>query len=229
MDALIGLYCVHATQLGHLRTLERIFQLLEERDYQVSDIRVIELEAPKTVKNVIEFDTDVDAAIQRALQAKTISFRTEHRGSGFSLGWSMDWSEVEKKPHLWVYDNKDWLFSGDIHFDIDTTHLLKSFLYLAKDTYEIVQPVFAFISAFAPEVAPDDTDVASLRLPELLWANFFSPAFVEKIGRTKLTAVPLGYTEELSDGGVLYLIDEDIFGDYTHDRYRARMKSYFRV
>jgi hypothetical protein len=68
--------------------------------------------------------------------------------------------------------------------------------------------MYGWIDERGTEVVFGSKGIAEGRLRSLYWANFFGPAYVERCGRDFLMAVPGGKTEQLDDGGILYLTTE---------------------
>lgn len=43
-------------------------------------------------------------------------------------------------------------------------------------------------------------------MPHIYWANFFSREYVTQLGREKIETAPAWLTEDLGDGGLLYVL-----------------------
>ena len=55
---------------------------------------------------------------------------------------------------------------------------------------------------------PSRTRVRKAELRHLFWAMFFSPNYVQKMGRAFLFDSPVWEKEELGDGGILVIVSE---------------------
>jgi len=79
---------------------------------------------------------------------------------------------------------------------------------LFKQLYYVFQPEFGWIE-ICGSLSPGYTkieNVDQLRVPHIYWSNFFSPSYVEKLGRDYLEKAPGWKVEFLEDGGCLYVL-----------------------
>jgi hypothetical protein len=81
----------------------------------------------------------------------------------------------------------------------------KIYLEIGKALYTIIQPTFGW-SDLDYGLRTSHEDIESLALPHLYWANFFGPAYVEKLGRSRIMSAPAWQIQELGDGGILYVL-----------------------
>lgn len=112
-------------------------------------------------------------------------------GVGFSFGQDMRWVSV----------------SCDISFidpqKVDTS--ASSFLRFAELIYPHLGPAYGWVDEVGTRL-PKEEDVAARKLKYTFWANFFGPPYVERYGRDFLLGAPGWRVEELSDGGILYVL-----------------------
>lgn len=85
-------------------------------------------------------------------------------------------------------------------------------LELTKVIYNAIHPRFAWIERCHWKGYTTPEDVVHLRLPHLYWANFFSPVYVEKLGREFLMSAPGWKKVLLADGGLLYVLAPRLVG-----------------
>lgn len=92
----------------------------------------------------------------------------------------------------------------------------ENFLQISVDLYDLLHPVYGKIHQtqdsikmatiqdpkYGQTVVPVDLRKG---LPNIYWANFFGPEYVNVIGRSKLLSAPCEKIKELSDGGILFL------------------------
>lgn len=91
--------------------------------------------------------------------------------------------------------------------------------------YPTLRPRYGFIDERG-ENEPSSKSVELVELKSILWANFFGPEYVEKYGRDFLLAAPGWKTEELDDGGILYVTRES-FVDWWKSKPKEIL-DYFR-
>jgi len=78
---------------------------------------------------------------------------------------------------------------------------------LGRLAYSVLRPAFAMIDE---ESYIEDSRVQRTEIKTIYWANFFGPGYVKKYGRKFLLKAPGWKTEELEDGGVLYVARESL-------------------
>jgi hypothetical protein len=113
------------------------------------------------------------------------------------------------------FENPDGAYTSVVCFqtplfnypDQNPGYYSRLFLDLGKRLYEVVSPTFGWLDMSSGLTGHTSfKDVEALALPHLYWANFFSPSYVEKIGRSKILSAPAWSIEELPDGGLLYVL-----------------------
>jgi len=105
------------------------------------------------------------------------------------------------KPYLFLGMKADQVLPSD-----SATARLNSdlFLELGKVCYEVLRPRYAFGENLNMYVETEDINAG--RLTHICWANLFGPRFVESVGRDLLTSAPAWRNENLTDGGLLYVL-----------------------
>jgi hypothetical protein len=112
------------------------------------------------------------------------------------------------------------------HLDpqIDEQHA-QGLLKLAFELYPLLRPLFAWVDV-AGDNAPKEREITNLRLRQMLWANFYGPEYVQKYGREFLLNAPGWRKEELSDGGIAYILSKHCF-DKTQQVSNKKIVDYF--
>ncbi len=100
---------------------------------------------------------------------------------------------------VYLRDILDWDQKAETNIEI----ILK----LGRKLYEYLSPIYGFGEyGIGWREIPSEDEILSGNIRHLCWANFFSPAFVQKIGREKLLSAPAWKVEELNDGGILLVL-----------------------
>lgn len=143
-----------------------------------------------------------------AYQYKQLKFDVSNKQESFDLfvqlGWGKEHLGKEKLSWLGAVCFQTPLFNYE---EGNPAHYSRLYLDIAKRVYEVLQPRFGWLDMSVG--LADDTsfeDVEVLALPHLYWANFFSAAYVEKIGRNHILNAPAWSIEDLADGGLLYVL-----------------------
>lgn len=84
---------------------------------------------------------------------------------------------------------------------------MKGQLALGRELYPLVGAKFAVADEFVTALSLEKS-VPKTELREIFWANFFGPAYVKKYGRKFFLEAPGWKKEELSDGGILYVVSK---------------------
>ncbi len=80
-----------------------------------------------------------------------------------------------------------------------------SFLRFAELLYPHLGPEYGWLDEVGERLHREQ-DVPARKLAHIFWANFFGPPYVERYGRDFLLGAPGWRVEELSDGGILYVL-----------------------
>ncbi|TAK30235.1 MAG: hypothetical protein EPO21_19615 [Chloroflexota bacterium] len=79
------------------------------------------------------------------------------------------------------------------------------FLRFAELVYPHLCPEYGWLDESGERLYREQ-DVPARKIAYLFWANFFGPPYVERYGRDFLLGAPGWRVEELSDGGILYVL-----------------------
>ena len=100
---------------------------------------------------------------------------------------------------------------------------LTEFLGIMKDFYSLLRPSYGDVhTTEMVKTVGGNRGESSLginlerALPDIYWANFLGPEYVDMFGRRKLESAPCYRVENLSDGGILLLLTPSPF-DYDKD------------
>ena len=89
--------------------------------------------------------------------------------------------------------------------EYDNTRFCALLLDIAKGLYDILWPTFGWIDLYYGwTTTHEDIEATNLRM--LYWANFFGSRLVERLGRDRILSAPAWHVDELTDGGLLYLL-----------------------
>lgn len=226
-------------QIEPPRDVEAIKQyvtLFQTEGYSIHAVGVFrELSSPK-----LEFHQSVDDALPAAQQRENIHFRAEHPENRLSLGVYIHWSFAESEDSsLWLACDQLLLFSDGLDENPAYTavYYWRHLLDLGKQLYAITRPRFGWIDHSEPGASPSNEEIADFRvfdhirsqLGDVYWANFFSPDFVARIGRDRLTNPPIGWSEALADGGMVYVIGSLPFDNVVKYEDRQKLIQYLGI
>jgi len=159
---------------------------------------------------------------------------------------SPGWTLVRNKPVQVIVKFSRYLLdfeSFSIHVQSDhfrTPKDIDEFVSINKECYSILRTAYGFIRL--PEMVKTyRSSLGNVRLgidlkraiPDVYWATFLGPEYVEMFGRNKLLSVPCNKVEELHDGGVLLVLTPSPL-DYVKDaegfdRLRQRVKEHLGI
>lgn len=203
--------------------------------FQVLGFDICSLKVGNYPKEVGAWDGYSDSkadVLAVASQHKQLTFNVINTEESFELLMQLGWGRehLGKESRLWLSATcfQTPLFN---YGKEDSKHYSQLFLNVGKHLYEVLQPVFGCIemtTGLADNMSFED--VEELALPHLCWANFFSAAYVEKIGRSYILNAPAWNIEDLSDGGLLYVLSSGpgLAGEEDHVSVSA-VKEYFGV
>lgn len=141
-----------------------------------------------------------------AHDAHGFSFRCYHDARRLEIYQQVAWEvgENDQQAHIWMSsttDNTPYFW----RVEYDPPAYSRFLLDVGKHLYAVGHPRFGWID-FDFGLFTSYEDIELLELPILYWANFFSPIYVSKIGRSKILTAPAHNVEELPDGGFLYVL-----------------------
>lgn len=216
--------------VGQLHSLELLLDALQQVNYEVSWLGVGD-----TVTERFAFWKHYDEQARKgfgiANSKHHLSFFVADNvvGGGIILNFEVRWQNSEGNPsggtawpwHLWqvkdsgcnsiveahtkdtaMYTQRQWNPDGNA----------QRLLELATVIYNTIHPRFAWIERCHWKGYTTPEDIVQLRLPHLYWANFFSPVYVERLGREFLMSAPGWKKVPLADGGLLYVLAPSLAG-----------------
>ena len=166
---------------------------------------------------------------------QTISFHPSNLDDFFSK-----WKDESPGQTIWKFEKKEpaglTFTIGDtlvpyntLLMQINRDYLaqnrkIEELLELSRELYDMIHPFYgaAWIHEMAKHV---DSPLGKVTLginperglPEIEWANFLGPEYVETFGAQKLLLAPFQHSEQLPDGGVLLLLSPSPF-DYLSNQ-----------
>lgn len=147
------------------------------------------------------------------------------------LGWNPAYSPHIATLHVSTYQRILFSDGNPDEPAYDSVYYGRQVLDLGKALYAVTSPEFGWADYGPPDMSPSNEEVSTFRvfdnLDGVYWANFFSPRFVERIGRERLAQPPFGWSEPLPDGGMLYLVASTYFGGDFRGKDRQRIRQYF--
>jgi hypothetical protein len=229
-------------ELSQLRPLkspqdiEQLGMVFEELDYRIDDIAVytdITFDEGSLVEsNRLKFAHSLSDALLAAYRYRNLMFQALHRHNELEFLVQVDWnppySPHRARLHASSYQSTLFLDGNPDKPTYDPVYYGRQVLNLGKTLYAVLSPRFGWAERGPEDMSPSDEAIRSFRVFDYVdavyWANFFSPEFVERIGHERLAKPPVGWSEPLPDGGVLYLVASTYFGgDWSgKDRQRAR-------
>ncbi len=216
--------------IGQLQSIESLLDDIEQANYKISGPMVGDW-----VTNRFAFWRHYDEQARREMG---IAYEKQHLSFGaveevvngsIILSFDIRWLTAKGEPsggvgwpwHRWQVESSGCTSIVEAHTDDTAMFTQKQWnpednasrlLELAKVIYNTIQPRFAWIERCHWKGYTRPEDVAQLRLPHLYWANFFSPAYVEKLGQAFLLNAPGWKKESLPDGGLLYVLSPSLAG-----------------
>jgi hypothetical protein len=107
--------------------------------------------------------------------------------------------------------------SFHVQGDAGVDRTFSGLLQFGTSLYPQLCPQYGSLDDFGePDITEED--VKRLHLNRICWANFFGPAYVNRLGRSFLHDAPAWKVEDLPDGGVLILATES-FMAWRYDPY----------
>jgi hypothetical protein len=99
------------------------------------------------------------------------------------------------------------------------------FLEFGKICYRLLKPIYAFAETVNSFVERNNVEAGLLT--HMFWAQFFGPAFVQKIGQEILQKAPAWRNENMSDGGILFAMAATPYMVRGPQQYWLETKRYF--
>jgi len=201
MSASLDILFLNSSTLGDPITLEKIIQVFLGMRFSIEEFKVNNQpvaweKEPEGMRRLLIL----------AHQARDCYF----------LAWNAEWQleirqylvwgslKMGKEERAWICsstDNTPYFWRAEYN----PRSYSRFFLDIGKGLYEVLRPSFGWID-FDYGLRTTHEDIEALRLPVIYWANFFGPAYVNRIGRAHILRAPAWAIEELSDGGLLYVL-----------------------
>jgi len=201
MSASLHLLFLDSQHLGKPQSLEQVIQLFVNAGFEISQLKI-----ENKIMSWEEYAQEPAKIMKLAYDAKELSFLA------FNSEWSLEilqqigWgiAKLGGERRAWIRtitDNTPYFWRTEYN----PARYSRFFLDIGKRLYEILRPTFGW-SDFDYGLRTTHEDIEALQLPVIYWANFFGPAYVDKIGRDKILSAPVWRIEELPDGGLLYVL-----------------------
>ncbi|MFO3796005.1 MAG: hypothetical protein ACK8QZ_01805 [Anaerolineales bacterium] len=201
MSASLHIVFLDSQYLGKPKSLEQVVQVFIDADFEIDRF---EIEGSNISWE--EYTQKPEAMMSLAYEVKELSFRAFNPKWRFEILEQIGWGimKLGGERRAWirtVTDNTPYFWRAEYN----PASYSRFFLDIGKSLYEVLRPTFGWID-FDYGLRTTHEHIEALELPVLYWANFFGPAYVDKIGRDKILTAPAWAIEELSDDGILYVL-----------------------
>lgn len=199
MSASLDILFLDSYTLEDPLTLERVVQVFLDKGFSIEEFKV-NYQAMAWEKE----PGSMRRLLFLAYQARNCLFLAWNAEWRLEIRQHIAWDSPKGQREAWIRtttDNTPY-FWYEKH---NPTRYSRFFLDIGKGLYEVLRPTFGWID-FDYGLRTTHEDIEALELPVVYWANFFGPAYVDKIGRDKILTAPAWAIEELSDGGILYVL-----------------------
>lgn len=102
-------------------------------------------------------------------------------------------------------------FTSSSGYFYEHADAVERFIELGKSLYEYLEPFVGYIFPDTDRILPDSDELNSV-IRKLSGITFFSPGLIDRIVREKVLSAPAYEIEELSDGGILINICNNLLG-----------------
>lgn len=208
----VNLRLFDCPQLGEFGSLEQLLETVQDSGFRIIDIAVWSSDG-EIVFSTISYNQEARENMPIAYERHSLEFLVVDDDIEISLGFTLGWtvSDAGSTKRAWIH-----AYCPDALGE-NPEHHSQGFLHLGKRLYQTVQPRYGWIERLTfwnPEKAGYTMweDVEQLGLPHIYWANFFGPAYVEKLGKDILMQAPGWKVEELNDGGLVYVLSPSVAG-----------------
>lgn len=199
MSASLDIFFLDSHTLGDPITLERVVQVFLDLGFEIDEFEVNNQamaweREPGSMRKLLTLAHQARNCYFLAWNAEWRLEIRQHIAWDSPKGEKEAWicTTTDNTPYFWYAENNPARYS-------------RFYLDIGKALYEILRPTFGWID-FDYGLRTTHKDIEALELPTLYWANFFGPAYVNKIGRDKILSAPAWRIEELPDGGLLYVL-----------------------
>lgn len=202
MSDFLNIFFLDSQTLGKPGSLEQVIEFFSETGFRITKFKIKGQQRPWR-----EDMSENREILHLAYQAKGCWFSAFNPTWRFEIYQDIFWDVPDlggsgrcyictsnnNRPYFWDEEKNPPRHS-------------RFFLDVGKGLYAILRPTFGWIEYNYEWLPTTHEDIEDLKLPALYWANFFGPAYMNKIGRDKILSAPAWTIEELSDGGVLYVL-----------------------
>lgn len=216
MSSSVDILFLDSQTLGQSKSLEAIFQVFIANQFEVRHVRVADE----------IYDADIEM-FRKAYVTQAISFSAVNDSWPIEVFQQIAWGETQMGGERRAYIRTSTESVALWREEYDNSRYCTLFLELGKHLYEVVKPSFGWIDLYHGWTTTHE-DIESINLTHLYWANFFGPRYMECIGRDKILNAPAWDIEELSDGGLLYLLAPHLGNTDEHVSTTA-VREYFDV
>lgn len=212
MSTPVSLRLMNCAKIGRQNSLIQILNVL-----QAVGIRPALLEVGSLAYEQFAFWRNYDDRARRELNVaydkRQLTFRTaddrSHTTLTFDINWSLDDAGEPIHGLLQATAFHTLEFTRSEHNpELHAERLLEVSMVL----YDLIRPAFGWIERCHPSGYTNWSDTNNLLLPHIYWANFFGPEYVNKFGREFLLKAPGWKSEQLVDGGILYVLSPSLAG-----------------
>lgn len=224
----VNLHFLDSARLGEEGSLEQIIETVQNCGLNIIGVSVWSDDGD-IVFSTPRYNQEARQNLPIAYKRHSLTFYAADDEIEISLAFDLGWnvSDAGGTERAWLH-----AYCEDALGENPEYHS-QGFLDLAKRLYQTVQPRFGWIerlSFWNPEKAGYTTwqDVEKLQLPHVYWANFFGPAYVNKLGKEFLMQAPGWKVEELDDGGLVYALSTSVAGR-SPVAFVREVQSYFGV
>lgn len=199
MSAALDILFLDSCTLEDPLTLEKVVQVFLEKGFSIEEFKINYQvmaweKGPESMRRLLSL----------AYQAQNCYFLAWNAEWRLEIRQHIAWDSPKGQQEAWIRtttDNTPYFW----YEEYNPARYSRFFLDIGKSLYEVLRPTFGWID-FDYGLRTTHEDIEALELPVLYWANFFGPAYVDKIGRDKILTAPAWAIEELSDGGILYVL-----------------------
>ncbi len=213
MTTTISLLFYGCESIGRPNSLEQILEMMLDIGFRVNMLQVGSF-AYESFAFWREYDERARGELDIAYDKQQLSFvmsdNHSYIVSTVKIGWSGSTrGQPEQTYILLEAGSPTTMFTQKEH---DPERHAQRFLEVGKRLYGLVRPTFGWIERCKPSGYTTWKDIENLVVPHIYWANFLGPAYVAKLGRDFLLKAPGWRTENLIDGGVLYVLSPSLTG-----------------
>lgn len=201
MSASLHILFLDSEHIGKPKSLEQVVQVFLDFGFEIDQFTIENKDV--SWEEYAQKPRDIMAL---AYDANELFFRAFNSKWRFEILQQIGWGirKLSSERRAWirtVTDNTPYFWRAEYN----PRSYSRFFLDIGKGLYEVLRPSFGWID-FDYGLRTTHEDIEALRLPVIYWANFFGPAYVNRIGRDHILQAPAWAIEELSDGGLLYVL-----------------------